>query len=60
MFGENLTVAVFDERMVSLGAIYKVGEAVVKISQYREPCYKLGKTFKSGLFLRYPPATSIF
>jgi len=60
MFGENLTVADFDEREVYLGAIYKVGEALVQISQYREPCYKLGKTFKSGLFLRYPPATSIF
>lgn len=45
MFGENLTVADFDESKVFLGAIYKVGEALVQISQYREPCFKLGHKF---------------
>lgn len=29
MFGENLTVMNFDEKQVYLGAIYKVGKAVV-------------------------------
>lgn len=45
MFGENLTVSDFDERAVLLGDVYKVGEAVVQVSQYREPCYKLGHKF---------------
>lgn len=45
MFGENLTVSDFDEREVFLGDIYQVGEAVVQVSQYREPCYKLGYKF---------------
>ncbi|UZR97212.1 MOSC domain-containing protein [Chondrinema litorale] len=45
MFGENLTVADFDEREVYLGDIYKAGEALVQVSQYREPCYKLGYKF---------------
>ena len=45
MFGENLTVSEFDETQVYLGDIYKVGEALVQVSQYREPCYKLGYKF---------------
>ncbi|SFG09237.1 MULTISPECIES: MOSC domain-containing protein [Salegentibacter] len=45
MFGENLTVADFDERKVFLGDVYKVGDAVVQVSDYREPCYKLGYKF---------------
>lgn len=45
MFGENLTVSGFDETKVLLGDIYKVGKALVRISQYREPCYKLGHKF---------------
>ena len=45
MFGENLTVSEFDETQVYLGDIYKVGEALIRISQNREPCYKLGYKF---------------
>lgn len=45
MFGENLTVSDFDERTVSVGDIYKVGKALLQVSQYREPCYKLGHKF---------------
>ena len=45
MFGENLTVEYFDETKVFLGDIYKVGDALVQVSQYREPCYKLGHKF---------------
>ncbi len=45
MFGENLTVSDFDERTVFLGDVYKVGDAVVQVSDYREPCYKLGYKF---------------
>ena len=45
MFGENLTVSGFDETQVFLGDIYKVGEALVQVAQYREPCYKFGHKF---------------
>ena len=45
MFGENLTLTGFDEHKVYLGSIYEVGEALVQVSQYREPCYKLGHKF---------------
>ncbi len=52
MFGENLTVAGFDETKVMLGDIYKVGEAVVQVSQYREPCYKFGHKFGTQKVLK--------
>lgn len=52
MFGENLTVSEFDETQVYLGDIYKVGEALVQVSQYREPCYKLGYKFGTQMVLR--------
>lgn len=45
MFGENLTLSDFNETEVFLGDIYKVGDALVQVSQYREPCYKLGHKF---------------
>lgn len=52
MFGENLTVLGFDENNVFLGDIYKVGDALVRISQYREPCYKLGHKFGTQKILK--------
>ncbi len=52
MFGENLTVAGFDERKVFLGDVFKVGNAVVQVSQYREPCYKLGHRFGDQKMLK--------
>ncbi|MEN8702624.1 MAG: MOSC domain-containing protein [Polaribacter sp.] len=52
MFGENLTVMNFDEKQIYLGAVYKVGEAVVQISQYREPCYKFGYKFGTQKVLK--------
>jgi MOSC domain-containing protein YiiM len=52
MFGENLTLSGFDEREVYHGAIYKVGETVVQVSQYREPCYKFGHKFGTQQVLK--------
>ncbi len=52
MFGENLTVEGFDESKVYLGDIYKIGEATVQVSQYREPCYKLGHKFGTQKILK--------
>ena len=45
MFGENLTVLGMDESLMRIGDIYKIGTAVVQVSQPREPCYKLGIRF---------------
>lgn len=52
MFGENLTVTGFDETQVYLGDIYQVGDALVQVSQYREPCYKFGYKFGTQTVLK--------
>ncbi|WP_028401659.1 MOSC domain-containing protein [Ectobacillus panaciterrae] len=44
-FGENLTVKGMLEKDVCIGDIYKLGEAVVQVSQPRQPCYKLAKRY---------------
>ena len=45
MFGENLTVGGLDESQIRIGSTYKLGTALVQITQPREPCYKLGIRF---------------
>ncbi len=52
MFGENLTVEGLNEAKIRIGDIYKLGTAVVQISQPREPCYKLGIRFKSSRVIK--------
>ncbi|TVP83067.1 MAG: MOSC domain-containing protein [Alkalicoccus sp.] len=39
-FGENFSVMDMKESAVHVGDVFQVGEAVVQISQPREPCYK--------------------
>lgn len=41
-FGENFTVSGLSERAVHIGDIFRIGEALVQVSQPRPPCYKLG------------------
>jgi MOSC domain-containing protein YiiM len=45
MFGENLTTEGLNEENVSIGDHFRIGEAVVKVTQPRIPCYKLGIRF---------------
>ncbi|WP_299552114.1 MOSC domain-containing protein [Seonamhaeicola sp.] len=47
MFGENLTVSGLYEDAISIGDIYKVGNALVQVTQPREPCFKFGFKFGS-------------
>jgi MOSC domain-containing protein YiiM len=47
MFGENLTVEGLIEADVRIGAIYRIGEALVQVSQPRQPCFKLGVRFNN-------------
>jgi len=42
MFGENLTVENLDESQILIGDIFKIGGAIVQVTQPRQPCYKLG------------------
>jgi len=52
MFGENLTVSGLDETETHIGDIYKVGNALVQITQPREPCFKFGVKFGSQNVLK--------
>lgn len=42
-FGENFTVTGLLEDEVCIGDVYRVGEAVVEVSQPRYPCFKLSQ-----------------
>ena len=52
MFGENLTVEGLDETKLKIGSIYKMGTALVQITQHREPCFKLGIRFDDQNILK--------
>jgi MOSC domain-containing protein YiiM len=52
MFGENLSISDMDETSMRIGDIYKIGSALVQISQPREPCFKLGIRFGTQQILK--------
>ena len=41
-FGENLTVEGMLEETVHIGDVFRIGDALVEVSQPRVPCFKLG------------------
>ncbi len=47
MLGENLTVEDLDETQLFIGDIYKLGRALVQITQPREPCFKFAHKFRT-------------
>lgn len=46
-FGENFTLSALTEESLCIGDIFRVGGALVQVSQPRQPCFKLG--IKHGL-----------
>lgn len=52
MFGENITVSGLDETKINIGDVYKLGSALVQITQPREPCYKLGLKFGNQMVIK--------
>lgn len=45
MFGENLTVCGLNESEIRIGDRFQIGDAVVQVTQPRQPCFKLGVRF---------------
>ena len=45
IFGENLTSAGLDETRVRIGDRFRIGSAVLQVSQPRMPCFKLNLRF---------------
>ena len=44
-FGENLSTLGLTEANVAIGDIFTLGDAVIQVSQPRQPCWKLGVRF---------------
>ena len=51
-FGENLTVEGMKEEQIRIGDRYRIGTAVVEVSEPRAPCFKLGVKMESPAFLK--------
>src|SRR5512138_2551003 len=45
VFGENFTTEGLDESSVHIGDQFRIGGAIVEVTQPRMPCYKLGIRF---------------
>lgn len=45
-FGENITVVGLTEERVFIGDVFSLGEAVVQVSQPRQPCWKLARRWR--------------
>lgn len=44
-FGENLSIAGLDEMTVAVGDVFRLGTALIEVSQGRQPCWKLNIRF---------------
>jgi len=51
-FGENFTVSGMLEKEVFVGNIYRIGTALVQVTQPRVPCYKLGIKMGDATFVK--------
>ena len=51
-FGENLTVEGLLEEYVHIGDVFRVGEALVEVSQPRVPCFKLGIKMRNARIVK--------
>jgi MOSC domain-containing protein YiiM len=45
MFGENFTATGFSEAKLNIGDQFRIGSAIVQVTEPRMPCYKLGIKF---------------
>ncbi|PDY20777.1 MULTISPECIES: MOSC domain-containing protein [Bacillus cereus group] len=44
-FGENITVSGMSEEDVCIGDTFELGQAIVQVTQPRQPCFKLAKKY---------------
>jgi MOSC domain-containing protein YiiM len=52
MFGENLTTEGLSEQEIHIGDKFRIGEAIVIVTQPRTPCYKLALKFQRDDMLK--------
>ena len=56
-FGENLTIAGWDESSVCIGDQFEIGSVILEVSQPREPCWKLGRRWQEKMLPKYVAQT---
>lgn len=52
MFGENITIDKFEETNIRIGDTFKIGTAIIQVSEPRQPCFKLGVRFNNQKILK--------
>lgn len=52
IFGENLTIQNFNEKEIQIGDTFKIGEAIIQVSQPRLPCRTLNAVFQSDKMMK--------
>ena len=52
MFGENLTVMGLDETSLNIGDTFEIGDAIIQVSEPRQPCVKLNIRFNSKQMMK--------
>ncbi|MFK5878340.1 MAG: MOSC domain-containing protein [Flavobacteriaceae bacterium] len=52
MFGENLTFDDLNEKEITVGSTYKIGECILEVTKPRQPCSKLGIKFGTQNIVR--------
>lgn len=52
MFGENITVEGLNEEEIQIGDIFYLGDCRVRVTQPRQPCFKLGLRFGSQTIVK--------
>lgn len=58
-FGENFTVTGQAEHDVCIGDVYRVGDALVQITQPRSPCWKLARRWRVPELARWVQQTGL-
>lgn len=51
-FGENVSTAGLTEADVAIGDIFRLGHALIQVSQGRQPCWKLNERFADARMAR--------
>lgn len=52
-FGENIVASMLHESSVNVGNQYAIGDAIVEVSQPREPCWKLSENTNNNAMLKF-------
>lgn len=58
-FGENLSTLKWDEKTIAVGDVFRLGEALIQVSQGRQPCSKLNIVFDHKMMAKRVQQTGL-